>query len=57
MKIVLLKEHEHAGHKYPVGAQLNPEPDTANWLIERGVARAASVKSNEPKRKSHQQEE
>jgi len=57
MKLELLKDHEHAGRQYRVGASLDTNADTARWLIEHGVAKAASVKPSEPKRKPQQQED
>jgi hypothetical protein len=38
----LLKHHTDGGTKYPPGFRLMLQPQMAEWLIEQGVAKAAS---------------
>lgn len=40
-KIKLLKPHEHAHRKYPVGSTLTLPQDKAAWLVDTGVAQEA----------------
>ncbi|TCS70766.1 hypothetical protein EDC61_11493 [Sulfuritortus calidifontis] len=42
MNIELTQPHTHAGEIYPPGATLDLPDDAARWLIDKGVARAAS---------------
>lgn len=37
-KIQLLKPHEHAHRKYPVGATLTLPEGKADWLVNSGAA-------------------
>lgn len=41
--VELLKEHEHAGRTYPIGASLTLDTDSADWLISIGVAKEPVV--------------
>lgn len=43
MQIELLKAHVHAGIAHPPGAVIALDDDLARWLVDSGVARAATA--------------
>ena len=45
--VVLEREHEHRGWRWPPGTRLDLRPDQARRLIARGVARRRDLASGE----------
>ena len=45
MQIELLKTHTHQGQPLPPGQRIDLDTASANWLIERGVAKAVTSSS------------
>lgn len=41
--VELLKPHTHTGIGYPPGAVIALDDDLAQWLMDAGIARAASL--------------
>ena len=48
MQIELLKPHTHAGVHYTPGAIITMDVDKAQWLIDAGVAKAATGNKSSP---------
>lgn len=46
--VELLKPHTHTGIAYPPGAVIALDDDLAQWLMDAGIARAASQPATAP---------
>lgn len=45
MKVTLLKKHEHAGRTHRPDDEIDVAKPTAQWLVDRKIARAGAAKT------------